>query len=122
MTIDGYGGDFHKLNDKDLIQHCLDELPDLLKMKKLCKPHTYHAADNQMKDPGGWSGFVVVAESHISIHTFPKRGFISADVYTCQNGLNTELVIAYFKKSYGLQNVETNLIKRGTCYPAQNIC
>jgi len=122
LTLDGYGGDFDKLNSKDLVRQCLEKLPELLKMRKLCKPHVYHATDNKIKDPGGWSGFVVVAESHISIHTFSARGFLSADVYTCKNGLNTKLIIDYFKRSFGLQKVETNLIKRGTCYPAQNIC
>jgi len=122
LTIDGYDGDFHRLNDKDLIHQCLEELPELLNMKKLCKPHVYNAQDNQRKDPGGWSGFVLVGESHISIHTFPKRRFLSADVYTCKNGLNTKLIIDYFKRSFGLQDVATHLIKRGTCYPAQDIC
>lgn len=121
LTIDGYGGDFLKLNDKDLVHHCLEELPDLLKMKKLCKPHVYHAPDNEMKDPGGWSGFVVVAESHISIHTFPARCFLSADVYTCKNGLNQNHIVSYFKEKFGLQEVEMHFLKRGTRYPACNI-
>lgn len=121
LTLDGYDGDAQKLNDKDLIHQCLEELPELLNMKKLCKPHVYNAQDNQRKDPGGWSGFVLVGESHISIHTFPKRRFLSADVYTCKNGLNTKLIIDYFKRSFGLQDVATHLIKRGTSYPAQDI-
>lgn len=121
LTIDGYCGNFHKLNDKNLVHQCLEELPDLLKMKKLCKPHVYRAPDNQIKDPGGWSGFVVVAESHISIHTFPARKFVSIDVYTCCNGLDTEFVAGYFKEKFGLQDVETNFIKRGTRYPACNL-
>lgn len=121
LTIDGYGGDFRKLNDKDLVHQCLEELPELLKMKKLCKPHVYRAPDNQIKDPGGWSGFVIVAESHISIHTFPARKFISADVYTCGCDLDTEFVSSYFKEKFDLQDIETNFIKRGTKYPACNL-
>ena len=74
-----------------------------------------------MKDPGGWTGVVVIMESHISIHTFPKRGFMSADVYTCRNGLDKELITDYFKKVFGLKEVEINFIKRGTKYPSQDI-
>lgn len=121
LTIDGYGGDFRKLNDKDLVHRCLEELPNLLKMKKLCKPHVYHAADNEIRDPGGWSGFVVVAESHISIHTFPAKCFLTADVYTCRNGIDQTFMISYFKDKFGLQEVETHFIKRGTKYPVCNI-
>lgn len=122
LTIDGYGGDFNRLNDKDRVLKCLHDLPEKLGVTKLADPQVYFAPDNESKDPGGWSGFVVIAESHISIHTFPNRGFLSADAYTCKNGLDTQLIIDYFTNTFGLQKVETNLIKRGTCYPAQNIC
>lgn len=122
LTIDGYGGDSNRLNDKNRVLKCLHDLPEKLGVTKLADPQVYFAPGNEHKDPGGWSGFVVIAESHISIHTFPNRRFLSADVYTCKNGLNTKLIIDYFKRSFGLQEVETNLIKRGTCYPAQNIC
>ena len=121
LTIDGYCGDFQKLNDKDLVHHCLEELPELLKMKKLCKPHICRAPDNQIKDPGGWSGFVIVAESHISVHTFPARKFVSIDVYTCASSLDTQFVAGYFKEKFDLQDIETNFIKRGTKYPACNL-
>jgi len=49
------------------------------------------------KDPGGWSGFVIIAESHISIHTFPARRFVSIDVYTCKNGLKKDFIIFYYQ-------------------------
>ena len=72
-------------------------------------------------DPGGLSGYVLIAESHISIHTFPLRGFVSADVYTCQNSLDTERICQYFAKAFGLQDLEINLVRRGTRYPQRNI-
>jgi S-adenosylmethionine decarboxylase len=73
------------------------------------------------KDPGGVSGFVMIAESHISIHTFPLRGFISADVYTCQNSLDIERICQYFAEAFELQDLEINVVKRGTRYPQHNI-
>ena len=122
LTIDGYGGSRELLDSKELVLKCLKQLPELWGMKTLSKPEVYFAPDNHMKDPGGWSGFVVIAESHISIHTFPKRGFVSADVYTCKNGLDIELVIQYFKDKFELKDIEKNFIKRGTRYPDKNIC
>ena len=115
--LDGYEGDSALLNDKDLVLKCLNELPELLGMKKLSNPEIYWAAGNGQKDPGGWSGFVVIEESHISIHTFPGKRFVSADVYTCQNGLNTTYITDYFKKNFLLSDIESNFVKRGTRYP-----
>ncbi|MEK7646516.1 MAG: S-adenosylmethionine decarboxylase [Patescibacteria group bacterium] len=117
LMLDGYEGDSALLNDKDLVLKCLNELPELLGMKKLSNPEIYWAAGNGQKDPGGWSGFVVIEESHISIHTFPGKRFVSADVYTCQNGLNTTYITDYFKKNFLLSDIESNFVKRGTRYP-----
>lgn len=121
ITIDGYGGDHDRLNDKEVVYSTLVELCDVLHMRPLMKPVILSAPDNHIKDPGGWSGFVIIAESHISIHTFPKRRFVSADVYTCQNGVDVDFIANYFKKKFKLKDVERHFIKRGTRYPAKNI-
>lgn len=116
VTIDGYNGNSKKLDDKELVLLCLNELPEKLDMKKISEPEIYFAPGNNIKDPGGWSGFVVIAESHISIHTFPKKRFLSADVYTCKNGMDTNLILNYFKEKFDLEDLESNFIKRGTKY------
>ncbi len=119
--IDGYGGSEAILNDKDAVLSCLNDLPEALGMHQLSKPEVYFAAGNNLKDPGGWSGFVVIEESHISLHTFPKRGFVSADVYTCKNGMANEFILDFFKKKFELKDIESNFVKRGTRYPDDNI-
>ncbi len=121
LTIDGYKGNPEKLNDKNLILSCLNELPDLLGMKKLAEPQIYSAPDNDLRDPGGWSGFVIIAESHISIHTFVKRGFVSIDVFTCRPGMDTKFISDYFTQKFDLKDIETNFIIRGTKYPIADI-
>ncbi len=121
LTIDGYGGKEELLDDEKLVLSCLNDLPALLGMKKLSEPMIFHAENNEIKDPGGWTGVVVIAESHISVHTFPKRGFVTADVYTCKNNMDKDFIIKFFRDKFALKDVETNFIKRGTRYPANNI-
>ncbi len=121
FMLDGYQGNCEKLNNKKLVLKCLNELPVLLGMRKLSEPKIYFAKSNDIKDPGGWSGFVVIAESHISIHTFPKRRFVSIDAYTCKNGMNIKFVEDYFVKIFGLKDTETNFVRRGTRYPVDNV-
>lgn len=114
--LDGYQGSFEKLNDKDLVLQCLDELPEVLGMHKLSRPVIYEAFDNGKKDPGGWSGFVVIMESHISIHTFPGNGFVTIDVYTCKNGLDMRYIKQYFIEKFELKETEMNFVERGKNY------
>ena len=121
LTIDGYNGEFAKLNSQEVVENSLRELPVALGMNILGGPVVYFAKGNNTKDPGGWSGFVVIEESHISIHTFPARGFISADVYTCQNGLDKEKATQFLKERFGLADIETNFIIRGKKYPIENL-
>lgn len=121
LTIDGYGGDKNLLNNQEVVLGFLSDLPQQLGMHTLINPQVAHTDGNNEKDPGGWSGFVVIMESHISIHTFPDRGFVSADVYTCQNGLDTEKVQQYITDTFKLQKLETNFIIRGKEYPQENI-
>ena len=119
--IDGYGGSKDKLNDKELVIKCLVELPQKLGMRPLSAPEVYLAEDNNIKDPGGWSGYVIIMESHISIHTFPDRGFVSIDVYSCKNGMDTDFISKYFEEKFDLKDIEKNFIKRGTRYPEKNL-
>ena len=119
--IDGYFGDREKLDDKNLVLELLSKIPEELGMLKLSEPIVYFAKSNDKKDPGGWSGFVVIAESHISIHTFPKKGFVSADVYSCKDGLDTDFITTRFKKAFNLQEIEMNFVKRGTKFPVKNL-
>ena len=121
VTIDGYGGNPEELNDGDIVRASLSELCTLLGMHPLTEPLVISAPDNQIKDPGGWSGFLIIAESHVSLHTFPKRRFLSADVYTCQNDIDSGAIIDFFKKRFSLEEVETHFIKRGLKYPEHNL-
>lgn len=121
ITIDGYNGDYKLLDSRETVLSTLSNLPTKLGMTILQQPIVISAPDNGLKDPGGWTGFVIIAESHISIHTFPRRGFVSADIYTCRNGMDTQTIIDYFTDTFKLSDIETNFIKRGTRYPIKNI-
>lgn len=121
LTYDGYGGDHAALDCRATVLRALTDLVSALGMTILGGPEVYLAPASDKKDPGGWTGMVVLQESHISIHTFPARGFLSADVYTCQNGLDTAAIKRFFRTRFGIADEEVNFLKRGTRYPAQNI-
>lgn len=121
LTIDGYGGDFDKLNNKDVVFKCLDELPEKLGMHKLTEPEVVECGAVNPKDSGGFSGFTMIIESHISCHTFPYRKFVSVDAYTCKGTIDKEFVVNYFKEAFGLKDVEVHYIVRGKKFPAEDI-
>lgn len=121
LTLDGYGGNPSKLNDRELVWKCLDELPAKMGMRKIFGPEVVSCDALNSKDSGGHSGFVMIAESHISCHTFPYRKFVSIDVYTCKSEMDKDFVVDYFKKAFDLEDVEINFIKRGTRFPDRDL-
>ncbi len=121
LTLDGYGGNPEKLNDPELMRDILDKLPEKMGMEKITDPMIKYAEPRNMKDSGGYSGFVMIAESHISIHTFPKKKFVSIDAYTCRNEMDRGLVEKYFKNAYELQGTEVQFFKRGLRFPKEDL-
>jgi S-adenosylmethionine decarboxylase len=95
-------------------------------MKKLGEPFVIRADGNDTlggKDPGGYSGFLVIQESHISIHTFAKRGFATIDIYSCkpfENGV-TDKIVGFLIESLEAQDYDVMKINRGLKYPLKNI-
>lgn len=118
--LDLYNCDPDALNDKSLVYDILNSLPEKIGMKTLMKPYVIFAEANDKRDPGGWSGFVMIQESHISLHTFIKRRFITADVYSCKM-FNAKVVIKYFKDVFKTKDVESYIETRGKRYPDHNI-
>lgn len=59
----------------------------------------------------GYSTLVLIAESHISIHTFPEEGFYTFDIYSCK-GFPTEEVKSILESFFGRQVMSINIIER----------
>jgi S-adenosylmethionine decarboxylase len=63
--------------------------------------------------PIGLSGFAILAESHIAIHTWPEYKFVSVDVFTCGNNMNTEKVAKYIVKKLNGKIAQEVKLDRG---------
>jgi S-adenosylmethionine decarboxylase len=117
LMLDGYGCDRAKLEDLDLIYKLLDEFPAKIGMTKIMPPYVFKYIGVKPED-WGLSGFVLIAESHISIHTFPEKSFVSVDIFSCKH-FDIQLSTQYLMKAFGMQKVESNVLDRGTEFPKE---
>ena len=115
VTIDGFGGDRDKLADEDLVRALLDRYPAEIGMTKIAPPYVCRYQAGKPED-SGVSGFVLIAESHISVHTFPERGYLWVDIFSCK-GFEAERAIRSVKADFGLADVRTFVLPRGLEYP-----
>jgi S-adenosylmethionine decarboxylase len=120
LMFDAYDCDDKVLNDANVLYELLDNLPKELGMRPMIKPYIVRTEGNNKRDPGGWSGFVLIEESHISFHTFVKRKFVTVDIYTCKS-FDTDLAIKKLKEFFKTESAETIVEVRGKNYPPENL-
>jgi S-adenosylmethionine decarboxylase len=60
----------------------------------------------------GVTGVVLLAESHITIHTWPECGFAAADIFMCGNA-QPELALALIKKTLQPRSAHVHTARRG---------
>jgi S-adenosylmethionine decarboxylase len=63
--------------------------------------------------PQGLTGFVLLAESHISIHTWPEFGYTAIDIFTCGQKGKPYRGLEYLKKIFQPKKIQIKEIKRG---------
>jgi S-adenosylmethionine decarboxylase len=63
--------------------------------------------------PQGVSGVVVIAESHLSIHTWPEYRYAAADIFTCGTSVNPEAAARALIEKVGAKNPSLREIQRG---------
>ena len=111
LVIDGYGGDVEKMWDQQLVRDFLDQYPSKLGMTPITEPQVLKYLGDNLED-AGVSGFVIIAESHISIHTFPSRQYVNIDIFSCKS-FDDQRALAEAKQLFDLTEVKTWLLDRG---------
>jgi len=114
LVVDGYRGDPAKLKDVDLIYRFLDAYPSEIGMTKVIPPQVY-TYYGQTPEDWGVSGFVIIAESHISIHTFPDRGYVNIDIFSCKE-FDPTPSLEDVKSTFSLPEVKVWTLERGLEY------
>ena len=64
-------------------------------------------------NPHGVSGVVVIAESHISIHTWPEHGYAAVDIFSCGTRVDTDVAAQAIIKALESKNHSVIEIQRG---------
>ncbi|MEF9426431.1 MAG: adenosylmethionine decarboxylase [Candidatus Mariimomonas ferrooxydans] len=67
--------------------------------------------------PFGISGMVIIAESHLSIHTWPEYKYAAIDIFTCGNIIKPEKAVAFLIEKFQSKNPSVVELKRGILSP-----
>jgi S-adenosylmethionine decarboxylase len=64
-------------------------------------------------NPFGISGVVVIAESHLSIHTWPEYKYAAVDIFSCGDVLQPEVAANYLVEQFGAERTSVVDVQRG---------
>jgi len=95
LMLELYGCDRSLLTNEELIRRVLDEYPARVDMERVSPVHLYDIETSNPLD-AGLSGFVVIAQSHISLHAWPEYGEVDIDICSCKE-FSQEDAIAFAK-------------------------
>lgn len=63
--------------------------------------------------PQGVSGVVIIAESHLTIHSFPEHGYASIDIYTCGEKVDPNISADHIAENLQAKKIEKIELPRG---------
>ena len=105
LLLELYRCDYQKLNDESFLRCALN------RAAKLAKATVLNLISNKF-EPQGVTAIALLAESHISIHTWPESNYSAIDIFTCGQNMIPELSSQYLIEALNAEEHSLRIIKR----------
>jgi len=115
LTLDLIGCPKEILQDYNLHFNFLKNLPEMIGMTPITQPYVFPYSGLVPEDKG-ITGIVIIAESHLSVHSFEDKGYTFIDMFSCKP-FDVEKAEKFIIELFRPEKVEKNLIARGKDFP-----
>ena len=105
LLLELYGCDYEKLNDESFLRCTLN------RAAKLAKATVLNLISNKF-EPQGVTAIALLAESHISIHTWPESNYSAVDIFTCGQNMQPGLASQYLIETLKAEEHFLRILKR----------
>ena len=105
LLLELYRCDYEKLNDESFLRCTLN------RAAKLAKATVLNLISNKF-EPQGVTAIALLAESHISIHTWPESNYSAIDIFTCGQNMLPELASQYLIEALSAKEHSLRVIER----------
>ena len=105
LLLELYKCDFEKLNDESFLRCTLN------RAAKLAQATVLNLISNKF-EPQGVTAIALLAESHISIHTWPESNYSAVDIFTCGQNMLPELASQYLIEALNSEEHSLRVIDR----------
>jgi S-adenosylmethionine decarboxylase len=98
--------------DPDVLDN-VQEIERLMKEAAVRSGSTIVESIFRKFDPHGISGVVMIAESHLAIHSWPEHRYAAVDIFTCGENVDSLAAYEFLKDAFGAQDAEIRELLRG---------
>jgi S-adenosylmethionine decarboxylase len=106
MLVEFYDCDSTRLNDRELLRNAMRQAAVTAGATVITD--VFHEFN-----PHGISGVVVIAESHLAIHTWPEFKFAAVDLFTCGEDITPDEAMKYLQEQLRAAHFSVIELKRG---------
>ena len=106
ISVEYYKCDPGILNDVTAIKRAMRDAADLAGATIV--QEAFH-----LFNPHGVSGVIVIAESHLAIHTWPEYGYAAVDLFTCGDDVDPSIAFNHLKAALRAREYTAVEMKRG---------
>lgn len=115
LMMDCKGVSFEKCSDLQYVWQFLNDLPDKIGMTKIIQPYVFPYSGLVPED-AGITGAVVIAESHLTFHSFIHKDYFFFDLFSCKP-FNVDQVIEEVITAFDVKVPEIHRVDRGRYFP-----
>ena len=115
VMLDLFGCNPKLLANETLLRRVLDEYPTRIGMEKV-SPVELHDIKTSNPLDDGFSGFVIIATSHVSLHAWPPYGMVNIDIFSCED-FEVNDTITFAQLMFQTADVEVQVVERALRSP-----
>lgn len=115
LMLDCSGCNLEKISNLEYVFKFLNELPDRIGMTKITQPYVF-PYEGLIPEDKGITGTVIIAESHITFHSFIDKDYFFFDVFSCKH-FDVDAVAKIVMETFEVKTVERHQAIRGINFP-----
>jgi len=115
LMLDCRGCNAEKIGNLDFVWHFLNDLPEKIGMTKIIQPYVF-PYEGLIPEDRGITGMVVIAESHITFHSFTEKDYFFFDIFSCKH-FDVNRVVDLVREAFEVQNMDRHEALRGLDFP-----
>src|SRR5207245_404664 len=115
VMLDLYGCNADVLANEAFLRQVLEEYPERIDMLKI-GPAELRYIETSCPEDDGYSGFTIIATSHVSLHAWAPYRMVNIDIFSCEP-FSVDDVIAFACERFQTYDVEVHTVERATRSP-----